>query len=280
MKITIAGGDLRMLTAGSLLAEAGYDCYGFGFGEQIKRFPKITPAELSNATEDSAAIILPLPCQKDGFLNAPFSESRIETEMIFSSGKENTLFIGGRLPKTGENYIDYSQREDFQIKNAVPTAEGALALAMKELNTTVFGAKAVIAGYGRIGKYLGSLLKSLGAEVTVLARSPQSRAFAETNGLKAVGFDECEAPLSGAQVLFNTVPSMVITETEIRTLPEESIIIDLASLPGGVDESAAQNYGTKFLRALSLPGKVAPISAGKIVFETVYTILQEKGVVI
>ncbi len=279
MKITIAGGDLRMLTVGSLLSELGYVCYGFGFGEHIKDFPNIIPKPPMEALRDSSAVILPLPCERDGFLNTPFSSSRILLDDIFQAGRD-ALFIGGRIPTSGNNFIDYSEREDFKIKNAVPTAEGAIALAMKELNTTLYGSKAVVVGYGRIGKYLSAVLRDLGASVTVLARSLDSRAYAGSNRIKAVGFDKIQAPLSEADVVFNTVPTIVLGESEISVMRSGSIIIDLASLPGGVDENAARNYGISFLRALSLPGKVAPTTAGRIVFETVYSILLEKGVTV
>lgn len=280
MKIAIAGGDLRMLTAGSLLAERGYVCHGFGFGERITDYPKITKSSPLEALENASAVILPLPCEKDGFLNTPFSSSRMILDDVFASAGNDALFIGGRMPKSGNRFVDYSEREDFKIKNAVPTAEGAIALAMKELSTTLYGANAIVTGYGRIGKYLSAVLRDLGASVTVLARGVDSRAYAEANRIKAVGFEQIKAPLSDADVVFNTVPSIVIGESELSVMKSGSIIIDLASLPGGVDENAARNYGISFLRALSLPGKVAPTTAGRIVFETVYSILLEKGVTV
>ena len=280
MKITIAGGDLRMLTVGSLLAEQGYVCHGFGFGDRIKDFPNIAPKPPSEALKDTSAVILPLPCERDGFLNTPFSTSRILLDDVFSSAEEGALFIGGRLPIGGNGFVDYSEREDFKIKNAVPTSEGAIALAMKELDVTLYGAKAVVVGYGRIGKYLSSALRDLGASVTVIARSPESRAYAESNRIETVGFESTKIALSKADVVFNTVPTIVIGERELSVMKPNGIIIDLASLPGGVDESAARNYGINFLRALSLPGKVAPTTAGNIVFETVYSILLEKGVTV
>lgn len=280
MKITMAGGDSRMITAGQLLQKAGYDCSCFGLGERDVGFSKIEESRIGDALAHADAVILPLPCQRKGFLNAPLTEKKYLLEDIFAAKGPETIILGGLLPTEGKNFIDYSLREDFRIKNAVPTAEGALSLAMTSLECTLFGAKAVVVGYGRIGKYLSLLLKSMSASVTVVARSLHSRATAEINGLKAVGFDETGASLTEAQVVFNTVPDLVITEKEIAVMKEDCLLIDLASLPGGVDEGAAQSYGIKFLRALSLPGKVAPITAGRIVFETVDSILRERGMVI
>ena len=279
MKITIAGGDLRMLTAGKLFAESGYDCRAVGFGGRAEK-EGIAESGVGDALRDAKAVILPLPCEKDGFLNTPFSTERIPLREIFSKADGETLFIGGKLPQSGENFIDYSSREDFQLKNAVPTAEGAVALAMKELRTTLFGANALIVGYGRIGSYLSSALKGLGTRVSVVTRSLKSRTLAETAGMTAMGFDKFELALSDADIVFNTVPFIIMREREICALRSGVSVIDLASLPGGVDEETARMYGIQLIRALALPGKVAPVSAGKILFETVTSILREREVII
>ena len=46
---------------------------------------------------------------------------------------------------------DYFEREEFTVKNAVPTSEGAIAIAMREYPGTINGAKCLVAGFGRIG---------------------------------------------------------------------------------------------------------------------------------
>ncbi|MFR2331473.1 MAG: hypothetical protein ACLS63_00345 [Flavonifractor plautii] len=56
------------------------------------------------------------------------------------------------------------------------------------------------------------------------------------------------------------------------------LVIDLASKPGGVDFDAAARLGVKAFWALSLPGKVAPVTAGKSIKTTIYNILTELGV--
>lgn len=59
---------------------------------------------------------------------------------------------------------------------------------------------------------------------------------------------------------------------------DDALVIDLASKPGGVDLNAAKEYGVKTVWALSLPGRVAPISAGDIIKQTVLNICAELGV--
>jgi dipicolinate synthase subunit A len=62
----------------------------------------------------------------------------------------------------------------------------------------------------------------------------------------------------------------------LRGLSRDTVLIDLASAPGGVDAEAAANLGIRVIFALSLPGKYAPVSAGHIIAQTVLSCL-EKG---
>ena len=77
-------------------------------------------------------------------------------------------------------------------------------------------------------------------------------------------------------VIFNTVPEKVINASVLSALKPGALVIDLASLPGGVDKEAAEAFGVKTIHALSLPGKVAPKTAGKILCETIRNILSER----
>ena len=273
MKIAIIGGDSRMLTATRLFKKAGFDCREAALG---------TPdcIGVSDAVKWADAAVLPMPFEKERFLNAPFAKSKISVKEIFDACGEKTLFIGGGLPKEGKNYIDYSKREDFLLKNAVPTAEGAIEIAIRETDITLWDSRSIVIGYGRIGSVLCDILKGFNSKTTVITRSLQSRARAEISGTRAVGFEDIEAPLSDADIVFNTVPFTVLGENELSFIKPSVPVIDLASLPGGIDESALAGREIKFIRALALPGKTAPVTAGKIIFDTVLSILAERGVAV
>lgn len=279
MRICIAGGDKRMLTVADMLFAEGYECTIFGFDHDIcpKNGLEYTQ-DIGYATGSSKAILMPFPCLKNGFLNTPFSNRRTELDSIFSFDNGNRLFLGGRLPKAGDNIIDYSAHEDFLWYNAVPTAEGAVAIAMEELDITVHGAEITVVGYGRIGSYLTHILHSMGAKVTIVARNIKSRTSAEILGVNAVGFEDIEAPLSCADIVFNTVPGKVLGENELAFLRPGTAIIDLASLPGGADEKECLRHGIRLIRALGLPGKVAPSTAGRAIFRTILPILKNRGI--
>lgn len=274
MKIAIAGGDLRMLHACKDFLNAGFDCACFGFDSDIcKKFGVEKIYDLSGRN----AIILPPKSADGGFLNTPLSKSKTTFDELFESSEENALFlVGGILPKK-VRFVDYSKNEKFQLLNSVPTAEAAIEIALNELDSTLFGSNVVITGFGRIGSYLAMLLKSFGANVTTVSRSLKSRVQSEILGFNAVGFENFEAPLSTADIVFNTVPSKVFGERELKAFKKGTSLIDLASFPGGATKSEADEHGIKLITALGLPGKNSPKSAGKIIFKTALSIFYDWG---
>ena len=70
---------------------------------------------------------------------------------------------------------------------------------------------------------------------------------------------------------------MLFDEYMLNKLRKDTLMIDLASKPGGVDFNIAGKLGLKVIWALSLPGKVAPVSSGEIIAGTVLNILKERG---
>ncbi len=270
MKITIAGGDERMNVVAKMFRASGYVCEKIGFGK----------SDIETAIKNTSAIIFPIPYCKGDILNAPFSDREIRIDEILSVAGDDIFLLGGNLPEISDKRIDYAKREDFLRQNAKITAEGAISIAMNNLNTTICGANTVILGYGRIGEYLSELLRSLGATVSVVARRGVSRLQAEMNGLKSTTFDDLEALFSNADVIFNTIPFPIANEKAISSLKPRTLFIDLASLPGGLSEAGEKFLCDRFIRALGVPGKYAPETAGRVVFETVSESLHEKGVLV
>ena len=162
--------------------------------------------------------------------------------------------------------------------NAVPTAEGAIQIALEELPITLHGAKVLVVGYGRLGRALAPRLAALGAKVSVSARKWEDLAWIEAAGYAAEHTGELAGWLCGYDLVVNTVPARVLDEEALRDLKPGCLLIDLASKPGGVDFEAARALGVRAIWALSLPGKAAPVTAGQAVKSSVYHILNELGV--
>ncbi len=241
------------------------------------------------AVQGSDAVILPLPVSSDGeHISMPLSggcKLTIEKLCTLMSQNGTMLLCGGKLPKKaislceayGISVFDYYERDEFAIANAVPTAEGAIEIAMHEIPTTINESSALVIGYGRIGKVLARLLDSLGARVTVSARKPSDLAWIRAYGYDSAVTQKLAQVFSKQRfdMIFNTVPHMVLGKEELEAVGKHGLIIDLASKPGGVDIAAAEEIGMNIIWALSLPGKVAPVTSGRIIADTVLSCLEK-----
>ncbi len=174
--------------------------------------------------------------------------------------------LGGIVPKEYPFIKDYFKQEEVEILNAVPTAEGAIEIAIKETDITLSSSKMLISGFGRISKILSKMLKGFDCETKIAVRNPVQAAY-----IKALGFEPCDIcnMPTDCDIYINTVPALVFDRTLVGKLEKSPLIIDLASKPGGCDFEACKEFGIKTVHALSLPSKCAPSSAGQILYESI-----------
>jgi dipicolinate synthase subunit A len=171
--------------------------------------------------------------------------------------------------------IDYFDREELAVANAVATAEGAVKLIMEETPITVCGAKCLVIGYGRIGKILSHRLRELGANVTVSARRYSDFQWIRAFGCTPADTGQLRDILGRFDIIVNTVPARLLGEELLRRVRPGALCMDLASKPGGMDFAAASRLGLKAMWALSLPGEIAPETSGENIKNTLYNILSE-----
>lgn len=252
----VVGTDARQAAAGRVLARAGY---AVGGAEQV-------------ALADY--ILLPLPLDA---ARTPLAE-------LLRAAKPGALALGGRLSaeakaiaqEAGVELVDYFARPELAVYNAIPTAEGCIGILLERRSRTLWGAAVLVLGFGPVGRALAVRLAALGARVTVAARRPVQRAMAEELGLRAVPLTELAAEAAAFDTVVNTIPAPVLTAQVLAALPKKSLIVDLASKPGGTDFAAARRLGHMALHALSLPTVWAPETAGEALARTVQAILQER----
>lgn len=283
INIWVIGGDLRQVKLSELLIQDGHTVQTYGMERRPE--PHMLPgSDTLCGLERADCVILPLPVTVEGkMLNTPLSDQRIPVQTVLDAMREGQLLCAGRVSpelkeaaaKRGLILRDYFAREELKIKNAIPTAEGAIQIAMEELPTTLYGTRVLVIGCGRIGRLLASRLKGMGARVTVSARTYQDLAWIEAFGCCSERTDQLDGWLGGYQLVINTVPACVLDGARLQDLDPGTLVIDLASKPGGVDFQAAAQQGIKVIWALSLPGKVAPMTSGKIIRDTIYNIMQE-----
>lgn len=285
MKFALLGGDMRHVRLAEQLAADGHKVYVSCLEKagQISGAETMAPEEILPGAD---CVLLPLPAlDAAGFLNAPLSARKISAEELLLMLPEGKPVYGGRLNRKflkraeerGLKIADYFEREENKIAAAAATAEGAVQIAMEETPHLLCGSDALVIGYGRIGRLLSARLKALGANVTASARKASDLAWIKASGFAGVKTAETEKVLPWQDVVFNTVPALVMPGERLALLKKGALCIDLASKPGGIDFEAASELGIRVIWALSLPGEVAPTSAGAAIKDSVYSLLAERG---
>jgi dipicolinate synthase subunit A len=291
-KIALLGGDLRQYSAALQLSRGTWDVQIWGMNRTEGKEDNVEFCRSwEEAISDAVGIVLPLPATTDGiYLHCPFytSEDRLRLYDLLDHMGARTVIVGGKIPETFRNVAesrgvhvrDYFESEEFQIENAYTTAEAAVSIAMNHLNQNLCDSQVAVTGFGRIAKHLVRLLRALNVDVTVLARKESDLCWARSYGCHAVRLKDAAAILClahGYDVIYNTVPHWLFDRTFLEQADPCTFLIDLASVPGGVDVCAAKELGSNVLWATSLPGKYAPDSAGELIATCVDRILGEEG---
>lgn len=273
--IAFLGGDKRQLFCAKALFDKGYNVLLAGF-DLLESYGDLKLVELNADLEKADVFILPLTGVKGDIIPCYFSDKEIKIDRkLRKTLNEKPVFMGRADSLKGVEAFDLLKREDFAVKNAVPTAEGALCVAIKSYEKTIAGSDILVIGFGRIGKILSYKLKSLNAEVTVATRSCEKSAYADALGLAVLNTDELRS-LDGFDIVFNTADAVVIDKDILKNSESDVLIIDLASYPGGVDFATAGSLGFTAFTASALPGQFSPMSAGEIIADTVLTIIGEE----
>lgn len=146
---------------------------------------------------------------------------------------------------------------------------------MEETGRTLHGSNILIMGFGRISKVLSNMLKGIGANVYCETTNTVKCSWIKAYGYEPVLLNNLNEKLNKFHIIINTIPHIILDETNLNLLRKDCVIIDLASNPGGVDRKEATKQGIKLIRALSLPGKVAPITSAEYIKDTLDNILKE-----
>ncbi len=271
--IGIVGGDRRFECLARLMRADGrrVSCYGGSW---------IAPQEDEEEALCAERIVLPVPlCRKQGELNG---RQGIPLDGIWRRlSPRQDIFAGGvreeeraAAQEYGLTLTDYYTREALTVRNAVPTAEGAIQIAMERLPVTLHGLPCLVIGFGRIGKLLSHDLKALGAEVSVSARRLEDLAWIDAFGCRPLHTNRLDGMLGDFRAVFNTVPHPVLGETLLRQLRGDCLLVELAS-GAGINGEAAREMGLNYVKANGLPGRAAPESAALALKETLYQLWEE-----
>ena len=285
-KIAIIGGDLRIAKLATMLAKDENEIYVYGLekSDDIKNVTNIIECPTIKKTIENVEIVIgPIPFSSNGnMINMPFSDKEITIREMMHNINAKVLIAGGISPEVYEmandeyvEIIDIMKREELAVLNTIATAEGTIQIAIENTNRILHGSEALILGFGRIGKVLARKLAGLSVKVTCAARKDEDFAWIEAFGHKAVNINHLGENLKNFDIIINTVPHIVLTESKLQFVKNDVLLIDLASNPGGIDKRAVKERNLKFVWALSLPGRVAPTTTAEFIKDTIYNILKE-----
>ena len=284
LTFALTGGDVRQVCLGEMLAADGNRVQTVGLERHETALPSCGDYRALFAQAD--VILLPMPVMGTrGRLNAPLANAPYRLTDLLDAIPAGKPVYGGSVPgmvhqmasRRGISVTDYLQREELALRNAIPTAEGAIQIAMEELPVTMHGLPVLVIGAGRIGSALAPRLRGLGAEVTLSARKYEDFARIEGSGYDWLHTGKLAGQLHRFPLIYNTVPDIILTRKIVSDCREDALIVDLASGKGGVAEDAKELC--RVMHALSLPGKVAPVSAAQAIYTTVCHMLEEEGLV-
>lgn len=254
-EILILGSDKRSLTVYEILKEKHYNVTLLKNSEQLNN-----PFDV---------YLLPIPATSDGIhLNCCID---ITIDGFFSKAYGDSLIISAGFKHA--KVTDITNNDDFAYLNAVPTAEGAISLAIGSNGLTLADSNILVTGFGRVSKVLINRLKNFSKNITVAARKAGDLSLIDTLGFNALPVAMLAEKLKDYDVIFNTVPYKLFNSDTLSYAKEKAVFIELASNTLGFDTDYIKTLPVSFINAPGLPAKVAPISAGKILAQTVITTL-------
>lgn len=253
LKVAVIGGDLRETEIAQIAAAQGATVRTFGCPPPPPRSPVEVADSLEDVLRDTQIAILPVPLiASDGSIYAPLaSQPILITAELLSLMAAQPQVITGRADQalraaasaSGVQLHEYEGDTDLMLLRAPAIAEGAIKVAIERSPVTIHGSDIGVAGFGRIAAALTRALVALNSHVHVFARRAEARAAAYALGAAPHEFAEIPEVFPRLQVLYNSVPSRIITRDELSHLQSGRLVVDLAAPPGGIDLDAAKELG-------------------------------------
>jgi len=286
VRVAVLGGDAREIVLVSTLSRLGAHVQVVGL--PVKHDPPhvCLCRSLEEGLTGVQAVILPVPgILENGNIYSVYEEKPLllTEALLVKLPPQAPIFAGYARPRLKEivqrsnvRLITVLDLDEVAILNSIPSAEGAIQMAMDNTDITIHGSQSFVLGFGRTGASIARLLYGMNAKVTVVSNNAAHRARVYEMGMNAISFEEFTAAVSQAEIIFNTVPQVVLNNCILSKAREDAVIIDVASPPGGTDFEAAERLGIKALLAPGLPGKVAPKTAGQILSRVIPRLLVQE----
>ncbi|MBP0726191.1 dipicolinic acid synthetase subunit A [Bacillus sp. RG28] len=286
LQIAVIGGDARQLEVIRKLTELDAKVTLIGFEQLDHGFTGANKKLINEANfEDFDAILLAIPgTNQEGVVDTIFSNEKVvlTKELLQKTPKHCTIYSGisnayldDITSSTNHKLVKLFERDDVAIFNSIPTVEGTIMMVIQHTEYTIHSSKVAVLGLGRTGMSVARAFYNLGAKVKVGARKSEHLARILEMGLEPFELKNIENSLKNVDVVINTIPHLIVNASVISKMQPHTLIIDLASKPGGTDFRYAEKRGIKALLAPGLPGIVAPKTAGQIIANVLSQLLKD-----
>ena len=264
----VIGGDMRQVYLANYLKNQRYQVITYAIKKEESEC--MEGERFEDVVRGSKCIIGPVVFSNGEVITSNDGKKKMEVDTFLDLITPEQMIFGGcfhdQVIKACKNkkipIFDFMKMDDVAIYNAIATAEGAIMEAIKMQPINLHQSRSLVLGYGRCAKILASKLKGLDVNVTVCARNPTQRSLANALGLETMDFMELKRRISQYDSIFNTIPKMIIKEEILRKISKDTCIIDIASMPGGMDHQLAKDLGICAKLCKSLPGIYSPKSSG------------------
>lgn len=282
ISIGVIACDLRQVYMARMLVKEGFKIH-LVYSEKLDKeklcrimldsdFSEFTNLRITNDITDillsSEIIAGPVPFDKISefitipkFINALTDRTTLNRTLLFAGVIDSEC--KDILLQNGIQCVDFMEIEELAVYNTIATAEGIIAEAILNKETNLHNSECMVLGYGKCAKTLANKLKGIGANVTVVARNPMDLTTASSLGHSTLNIASLKNHIYCFEYIFNTIPHMIIDDSVLEHVHPESVIFDIASLPGGVDKYSASKRNIKLVHSLGIPGKYAPKSSGE-----------------
>lgn len=300
--VIILGGDLRQYYMAKSLVERDFaiSYYGLLFPNELPQVHRCRDKEemWEKMGEKSTALVLPVPITLDGthVRSNSLSDDKIQLEeLLLHVIKEQRIFGGEfsdglkrRLLEKKVQIEDVASDDIYGRNSTAPVAESAIVEAELLSDETIYGSRSLVLGCGRYGKALAERLQAWGSKVTMALEFPaavktlpasQMRFSAEHIMVKqnepyeSYGFHGSDEP--GWNFVFRTTSQIPLDAEFLNRLSPNTVIIDIADVPDGVDYEYAKKQGITVCFCPGVAGKYAAKTAGEILAEIIWKKISE-----
>lgn len=262
----VIGGNAAQLELSKILSQTKSTAYipdGAAFEKQAD---KISRSDL---------VFLPLPISKNGS-DIFATGAKISLESVKLRLKDGSVVLGGSFGESFKGWLkfrefeffDFYADEAFKTYNAALTAQAALRLILENSDDAIFSKKVLLTGFGNVSKALARLLKAVGADVYIAARSQAQRSLAFCCGYKTLELCDMGRVLYIFDFIVNTVASNIFSYKNVTTIKDDALFVELASKPFGALKDDFELEGKKYLFAPSLPGRFYPKSVANAILKS------------